>query len=534
MIRFEDVSYRYDASSPWVLDEVDFTVEEGEFVVVLGPTGVGKSTLLKTMNGLVPHFSGGEFSGDVIVDGRSVRASTPSDFADLVGYVGQNPSASFVTDFVEDELAYAMENLGLEAMTMRRRVEDALDVMSLHELRHRPLRELSGGQRQRVAIAAVLAVAPKVLVLDEPTSALDPGSAEEVLSALTRLVHDVGLTVIVAEHRLERVLPFADQVIGMSGNGVLHAGRPETVMVNSPIAPPLLELGRLLDWDPLPMSVRDARRRVIDVTEKLRSASLPKDRAMSGDVVASLERVSVAYGDIQALSRVSIGFESSMIYAVLGRNGSGKSTLLNTMAGLIKPSSGELKLNGFDPFSLRPSERISTVGLVPQEPGNLLYSQRVDEECQVADEEHHLERGTTAQAVERVVGDIEMGRHPRDLSEGQRLSVAIGVVVAAKPSVLLLDEPTRGLDYCAKRSLVDELHHLRDEGVCVIVATHDVEFVALAADRAVVLSQGEVIAQGPAREVVCHTPVFAPQVAKVLSPMQWLTVDEVAEVLWNA
>jgi len=163
MIRFTSTSFRYEAEKPWVLDGVDLVIEEGEFVVVVGPTGVGKSTFLKTLNGLVPTFSGGEYAGEVVVGGRSLSSNRPADMADLVGYVGQNPSASFVTERVEDELAYAMENLGLDPVTMRRRVEDALDVMSLHEIREAPLGELSGGQRQRVAIAAVLAAAPRFL-----------------------------------------------------------------------------------------------------------------------------------------------------------------------------------------------------------------------------------------------------------------------------------------------------------------------------------------------------------------------------------
>ena len=198
---------------------------------------------------------------------------------------------------------------------------------------------------------------------------------------------------------------------------------------------------------------------------------------------------------------------------------------------MISPTQGSVSLKGANPFNVRAQERIGLVGLVPQEPGDLLYAQRVDEECSVADKEHHLPSGATALVVKQVVGHLNGDRHPRDLSEGQRLSLALGVVLAAEPDVLLLDEPTRGLDYCAKRLLVDELHRLRDIGVCVIIATHDVEFVALSADRAIVLSQGEVIAQGPAREVVCHTPVFAPQVAKIFSPMKWLTVEEIERVI---
>jgi energy-coupling factor transport system ATP-binding protein len=531
VIRFDEVSFRYDEQADWVLRDVELEVQEGELVLVIGATGVGKSTLLKTINGLVPHFSGGQMSGDVLVEGRSIRVRGPAEMADLVGYVGQDPSASFVTERVEDELAYAMENLGLDPVTMRRRVEDALDVMSLHELRDRPLIELSGGQRQRVAIAAVLAAAPRILVLDEPTSALDPGSAEEVLSALTRLVHDVGLTVVVAEHRLERVLPFADRVILMRGDGRIDCGPPEEIMASSPIAPPLLELGRLAGWEPLPMSVRDARRRADELRQLLKESSLPTPVPLSGELVASTELLGVQFGRLRALHRVSLELRAGAIYAVLGRNGSGKTTLLNTLAGMIPPSRGSVSLRGKEPAQIGAQERIRLVGLVPQEPGELLYAQRVSEECSMADHEHHLPLGSTATAVRRIVGELDGQRHPRDLSEGQRLSVAIGVVVAAVPALLLLDEPTRGLDYGAKQALVHELRRLRDEGVCVVVATHDVEFVASVADQALVLSQGELIASGPAREVVCHTPVFAPQVAKVLSPMIWLTVEELRGAL---
>jgi len=531
MIRFTSTSFRYEAEKPWVLDGVDLVIEEGEFVVVVGPTGVGKSTFLKTLNGLVPTFSGGEYAGEVVVGGRSLSSNRPADMADLVGYVGQNPSASFVTERVEDELAYAMENLGLDPVTMRRRVEDALDVMSLHEIRESPLGELSGGQRQRVAIAAVLAAAPKILVLDEPTSALDPGAAEEVLSALTRLVHDVGLTVIVAEHRLERVLPFADQVIVLEHNGVIHVGPPASMMAHSPIAPPLVELGNLLGWAPLAMSVREARRRVGDVKALLEDCELPTVRPIPEGSALTTSNLTLNYGEQRALKRVTLDFAPGTLYALLGRNGSGKTTLLNVMAGLLRPSHGTALLHGQPPFRMAPSDRIDLVGLVPQDPGDLLYAQEVGEECRTADREHHLEEGSTLEMVQKILGKIELTRHPNDLSEGQRLSLALAVVMAAKPKVLLLDEPTRGLDYCAKLSLIEQLHLLRSEGVCVVVATHDVEFVAQSADQAIVLSQGEVIAQGSAREVICHTPVFAPQVAKVFSPLDWLTVKEVMTAL---
>lgn len=261
MIRFENVSVTYEGADQQhqpTLRDVNLTVPEGELVLLVGPSGVGKSTLLGAVSGLVPHFTGGTLTGRVTVDGRDTRTHPPRELADLVGTVGQDPSAHFVTDTVEDELAYGMESLGLAPGVMRRRVEETLDLLGLAELRDRPIATLSGGQRQRVAIGSVLTPHPKVLVLDEPTSALDPSAAEDVLAVLQRLVHDLGTTVLLAEHRLERVVQYADQVL-LLPEGVM--GSPAEIMAVSPVHPPVVGLGRLAGWDPLPLTVRDARRR---------------------------------------------------------------------------------------------------------------------------------------------------------------------------------------------------------------------------------------------------------------------------------
>ena len=229
MIRFDRVSVTYDGASRPVLRDVRLDIPEGELCLVVGPTGAGKSSLLGAVNGLVPHFTGGTLAGRVTVAGRDTAHHRPRELAELVGVVGQDPLAGFVTDTVEQELAYGMEQLAVPADVMRKRVEETLDLLGLAELRDRPLHELSGGQQQRVAIGSVLTAHPRVLVLDEPTSALDPTAAEEVLSAITRLVHDLGVTVLLAEHRLERVVQYADRVVYLAGNGsVLDGRRPRS------------------------------------------------------------------------------------------------------------------------------------------------------------------------------------------------------------------------------------------------------------------------------------------------------------------
>ncbi|CAM5613601.1 ATP-binding cassette domain-containing protein OS=Streptomyces chartreusis OX=1969 GN=HUT05_33875 PE=4 SV=1 [Streptomyces chartreusis] len=282
MIRFENVSVTYDGAAEPTVQGVDFEVPEGELVLLAGPSGVGKSTVLGAVSGLVPHFTGGTLRGRVTVAGRDTRTHKPRELADVVGTVGQDPLSHFVTDTVEDELAYGMESLGLAPAVMRRRVEETLDLLGLADLRDRSIATLSGGQQQRVAIGSVLTPHPSVLVLDEPTSALDPAAAEEVLAVLQRLVHDLGTTVLMAEHRLERVVQYADRIALLPSPGRAPLlGTPAEIMAVSPVYPPVVALGRLAGWHPLPLTVRDARRRAADLREQLenRTTAAPQGPA---------------------------------------------------------------------------------------------------------------------------------------------------------------------------------------------------------------------------------------------------------------
>jgi energy-coupling factor transport system ATP-binding protein len=517
VIELRGITLAYD-NRP-VLRDVDLSVDEGELVVVSGRTGVGKSTLLGVLTGLVPRFSGGALAGDVVIDGESVVRRPPRERAHLVGYVGQDPAAGFVTDAVEEELAYGMEQLGLPEPTMRRRVEETLDLLGIAALRNRDLRTLSGGEQQRVAIGSVLTAHPRVLVLDEPTSALDPTAAEEVLATLTRLVHDLGVSVLMAEHRLERVVPFADRLVLLTGDGGVRVGTPPDVLASSPVVPPIVELGRALGWSPLPMSVRDARRLARDLDL---GGPPPPDAASYGEPVAVGDRVTVQRGQAVALREVSVSLAPGSVTALMGRNGSGKSTLLWTLQGTRDRRTGTVRVHGVDPATEPAARRRELVGLVPQTAADLLYLETVADECSAADGG----TGECHRLLERLVPGIPATAHPRDLSEGQRLALALAVVLVGSPPVVLLDEPTRGLDYPAKAGLSDVLRKLATEGHAVMVATHDVEFAAAAADRVVVLAEGEVVSSGPTRELLAESPAFAPQVTKILGP-GWLRVEEV-------
>ncbi len=527
MLELRDIDFRYDAAGPAILRHVDLALEEGELVLVAGRTGVGKSTLLGLFNGLVPEFTGGLLAGDVVLDGASIVHLPPRDRAHLVGYVGQDPSAGFVTDTVEEELAYGMEQLGLDAPTMRRRVEETLDLLGIADLRGRDLRTLSGGQQQRVAIGSVLTMHPRILVLDEPTSALDPTAAEDVLATLTRLVHDVGLTVVVAEHRLERVVPFADRIVLVEADGEVRVGDPADILEDSPVAPPIVELGRWAGWSPLPLSVRDARRRAARLALVPPEGLPPAEPGPEAVLVA--RGVSVAYGRHVAVREVDLALESGRVTALMGRNGSGKSTLMWALQGSRDRLRGTVRVGGQDPAAQGAEARRGLVGLVPQTAADLLYLETVDEECAAADREAGAPAGAARALLERLAPGIDPLKHPRDLSEGQGLALVLAVVLTARPVVLCLDEPTRGLDYPGKAALAEILASLKAEGTAVLVATHDVEFVAQVADRVVVLADGEVVSEGPTARVVAESPAFAPQVHKILGD-GWLTVDQVVSV----
>ncbi|MEU1478020.1 ATP-binding cassette domain-containing protein [Streptomyces sp. NPDC005760] len=542
MIRFEDVSVTYDGAPEPTVQGVDFEVPEGELVLLVGPSGVGKSTVLGAVSGLVPHFTGGTLRGRVTVAGRDTRTHKPRELADVVGTVGQDPLSHFVTDTVEDELAYGMESLGLAPAVMRRRVEETLDLLGLAPLRDRPLATLSGGQQQRVAIGSVLTPHPRVLVLDEPTSALDPAAAEEVLAVLQRLVHDLGTTVLMAEHRLERVIQYADQVALLPGRGKVPVlGTPAEMMAVSPVYPPVVDLGRLAGWSPLPLTVRDARRRAGDLRERLvaRAAAdggLTSRGGADGPTpttphLAEVHDLTVRRANIQALTDLDLTIRPGETIALMGRNGAGKSTLLNTLVGLVTPSSGKVQVGGAQPHRTAPRDLVRRVGLVPQEPRDLLYADTVAEECRAADQDAGAASGTCRALVTGLLPGVSDDTHPRDLSEGQRLALALAVVLTARPPLLLLDEPTRGLDYAAKSRLIGLLRELAATGHAIVLATHDVELAAEIAHRVVLLAEGEVIADGPARDVITSSPSFAPQVSKILAPQRWLTVAQVREAL---
>jgi energy-coupling factor transport system ATP-binding protein len=518
-ISINGVSFEYPDTELPALRDARLDVEPGELLLVIGSSGSGKSTLLRTVNGLVPHSSGGRFSGDVVVFGRSTRTHHPRELADVVGFVAQDPEAQFVVDHVERDIAFVLENLGFSPEAMRRRVEEVLDALGIAHLRDRDPTTLSGGERQRCAIAGAIAASPSALVLDEPTSQLDPQGADDVLAALTRLNHDLGTTVVLAEHRLERAAPLADRALVVAGGVVGVPDRPGTVLAGYAGAPSVTRLGRALGWDPPPLTVRDARawaaRHPVDLPP-------PDDPSFStpGPTVLSARGVRVELSGREVLHGVDLAVHQGDVVALFGRNGSGKTTLLRALAGLIVPDRGAVEGN----------ERAA---YVPQNPNTLLFAPTVRRELEST--LRLLGRTHDDAVVDHWLDALHLGdveaRHPRSLSGGERQRVAIAAVAVGGAPVLLLDEPTRGMDASSRHALERAVREHARTGGAVVLATHDVELSARCATRAVVLGDGDVVADGDARHVLAGS-LFAPQVLRVLPP--YLTVEEVETELARA
>jgi energy-coupling factor transport system ATP-binding protein len=515
-LRYERVGYAYP-DGVTALDAVDLDIDAGDIALVVGASGSGKSTLLRAANGLVPHSSGGRFAGDVVVGGRSTRTHRPRELADLVGFVHQDPEAQFVVDHVETDLAFVLENLGTDQQAMRRRVEEVLDALAIAHLRDRSPATLSGGERQRCAIAGALASAPAVLVLDEPTSQLDPQGADDVLAALARLNADLGTTILIAEHRLERAAPLAHRAVVVERGRIAADGEPGRVVAGYDGAPPVTQLGRLLGWDPLPLTVREARARAAGEPRPAPTAP-PATGAEPGPVVLRARGLACAIGGRRVLTNIELDLARGDVLALLGRNGSGKTTLLRTLAGLLAADAGTV--DAFDG---------ARVAYVPQDPNTLLFAPTVADELTAT--LRLLGRRDPA-AVEEWLDRLDLAaardRHPRSLSGGERQRVAIAAVAVGGAPVLLLDEPTRGMDARSRAALEAAVHAHREAGGAVVLATHDVELAARCATRVVVLGDGDVVAHGPARDVLAGS-LFAPQVLRVLPP--FLTVAEVEHAL---
>lgn len=550
MIHFEHVTFTYPEASRPALRQVSLDIPEAQLCLIIGPSGAGKSTLLRCTNGLVPHFSGGTLTGSIRVNGLDPVQLSPQIMSRHVGFVFQDPEAQFVVDRVEDEVAFALENAAIPPQEMDARVGQALRLLELEALRTRRLETLSGGERQRVAIAAALALRPQVLALDEPTSQLDPHGADEVLQALVRLNRELGLTILLAEHRLERVLPYSGQVIYIDQErpGAL-SGPPRQVLAQVDLNPPIMALSKALGRAPLPLTVEEALPLAYEILHSglpspllhARERALPAQRTPKVSTpFLQAENLEVSFDGVEALRSASLELHRGEIAVLLGPNGAGKTTLLRCLVGLTRPQGGRVLLEGQDIAGREVAEICRQVGYLPQDPNALLFADTVMEELSITLKNHQPSKARQRKlpvapsedaSINALLAQLGLGdkaaAYPRDLSAGERQRVALGAVMVPQPGALLLDEPTRGLDYAAKRGLLHLLRGWREQGMAILLVTHDVELAAAAADRAILMQAGYITDEGSPQDVLGSSPLFAPQIARLFPGTGWLQVEDV-------
>jgi energy-coupling factor transporter ATP-binding protein EcfA2 len=505
LARAERFSFRYAEATAPSLWEVSLTVEPGSFTVLAGVSGSGKSTLLRALCGLVPHFHGGEASGELEVGGMDVRVHGPGELAAVCGTVFQEPETQVVMGGVRAELELPLEHRGETPAAVARAVEETALALGVAHLLDRRTDTLSGGELQRVAIAAAMVHGPRLLLLDEPTSQLDPVAGDELVWLLRRLNEDWGTAVVLAEHRLERCLPAADRVLAMvDGSIACDAAAPEFLSWASAEAPalvtPAARFFSLAGLRPLPASVKQARdglrraglRPLSEEAPAAERGRMPRRRSAAGPPPALRLRdlwFEIEDGPV-ALRGVSLDLPAGRAVALMGRNGAGKSTLLRLAKGLAEPTRGKV-------------ERAGDVALLLQHPGDFLIHDHVLEDA-------------GAEGVARAGLAGRERDNPRDLSGGERQRLALEVVLATpSPAAVLLDEPTRGMDRDNKAALAARIGELAGGGAAVMVATHDTEFAAGFAERVVLLGPGVVIADGPPRDVLGGGRHFSTEVARV-------------------
>jgi energy-coupling factor transport system ATP-binding protein len=468
IIMVDNLSCRYKGSERWAIRDVSFSVNRGETLLLAGYSGSGKSTVLKSIVGLMPGFYGGECRGKVVVDGLPVKDTPIREIVKRVSYLPQNPENYFVTTTVESDVAFTLENLGMPCSEIKERVEWSLSVLGIMDLRKRSITELSEGQKQRVALAGAIASKPKVLLLDEPTGFMDSESAESLLKTINELKRNFSMTVIVAEHRIWQLLPYADKLALMDEGTVQYFGDP-------------------------------SKYRKFNAAAEL-SYQPSKPINCSPAVVIQLNGVFYKYGDFMVLKGVDLTVRKGELLFILGPNGSGKSTLLRIISGIYKPFKGNVIVNGLDTLKVRQQAISRIVSYIPQNPDHALFEESVLDE--LAFSAKNFKVYEPYEKARKVADMFKLSslltRSPFELSWGEKKRVSIASAIVWDPEIILMDEPTAGQDLENKKMIATIIHKLIELGKTVVVATHDIEMVSLLLPRArtVKMVDGKLINEG--------------------------------------
>lgn len=526
LLRVEGLTFAYPGEIS-ALADLSFSLSAGEFVLLTGVSGCGKSTLLKLLKReIAPH---GKRSGEIYWEGAPLSRLGDRDAASLIGYVGQDPDSGIVTDKVWHELSFGLENLGTDPAVIRRRVGEMASYFGITDWYRRDTDSLSGGQKQILNLASILVMQPKLLILDEPTAQLDPIAAADFLATIHKLNRELGITVLVCEHRMEELFPMADRVLVLDEGKLLLSASPREVAGLLPKAHPLhsgLPAAQRIfaklacEGATPPLTVREGKTYLESHYAHLKGAKLPVVPVTEGETVLELDKVWFRYtrNSPDLLQEASLSLRKSECFALLGGNGSGKTTLLKLASGLLTPYKGEVRVLG-KPIRKYRSGELSRVGvaLLPQSPAALFLYDTVEKDLLEIAKGNIA--GGNADAVRAMADRLAiaslLARHPYDLSGGELQKCALAKLLLASPKILLLDEPTKGLDAAYKEHLVQIFRDLKADGVTILTVTHDLEFAAKVADRAALFFDGEVLSPDSPRTFFAGNHFYTTATARI-------------------
>lgn len=554
MININNLTFKYSKSHKKALNDISLNISDSEFVLITGPSGCGKTSLIRCINGLIPSFYGGEISGAVIVQNINTIKTPTNEMAKKVGMVFQDPENQLIATDVEREIAFGLENLGFSKIIIAKRIEEVLDTVGIDHLRYRQISSLSGGEKQKTAIASVLVLHPEILLLDEPTSELDPKGAEEVLHLIRRLNEDLGLTVVLIEHRIDRVIQFVDRLIVMDKSRIIFDDEPREWIKNNDNQidiglPPVTRLSREFKESrintKLPLSIKQGRQfySTIFKENKWNKASFTKTSTIKNtdESIVKISNLWYKYPEgPTALKDVTIDIKPREFIALIGRNAAGKTTLAKLLNGLLKPTKGKVMIKGLDTKKTNVENLAKYVGYVFQDPNIHLFADTVEEEITFMMNNLDFSENIINLTLEKILKKFNLvnyrNSYPRSLSSGEKQRVALASVLAGKPQILILDEPTRGLDYELKKNLMNYLINYKNSGGTVILISHDIETIAEFGERVILMSEGRIIADGDKHQVLSNSLHFSPQINRLVQPFtkyglpsDVLTIDEIMQ-----
>ena len=542
MIRVENLSFTYFGNTEPSLINISLEIQDGRFILITGPSDCGKSTLIRCLNGLIPHFYGGTIKGKINMNGIDPFKTSTKDLCDKVGMVFQNPENQLIMTTVEEEITFGLENLGLAPEVIELRLNEILAKMHLDGFRERSISTLSGGEKQKVAIASILAMKPQIIILDEPTSELDPISANEILEILINLKKEENMTIIVVEHRLEKLIPVTDQWIIMNKNRIEENGTPESIIrkrtdffgINLPIS-----FRNYLKWKDsipnlqAPLTREDTKTMIQQILNEInlfttKNGKENQERETKRDLeqnnkdenaIIEIESLYVGYNSSNyVLNNINMKIWKGSFVFIIGRNGSGKTTLLKSIFGLKAYEKGKIFVRGTLVDSKNVSQNAKITSLIFQNPWIQFYLDTVYEELVIGLKNFGLKISEHSERIEETLDRFDLRkyekRYPRYLSLGTQQRLALAAVLLWNPMVLLLDEPTHGMDYQQKRSFFELLNQYRENGLTVVLVTHDIESVLKYSDYVYMLNRGIISDQGTAQAVLSRSYQFLPDFFK--------------------